>query len=126
MDKLHGFLLRLKPPCGPEVRRFVGLVTLVTGFPRLPLLSEVLPFAPLRFASPEAWGVILTALGIALIATSGRHRLRVRGRIVAALAVVAWATLAAAATSTTSILINLLCAASMLAEVWTVAGDGDY
>lgn len=123
MNKLRRFMLRLKPPCGPDVRVFVGLITLATGVPRLPLLSEVLPFSPLRFASPEAWGVILTVLGIALLATSSRHRLRVRGRIVAALAVVAWATLAAAATSTTSILINLLCAASMLAEVWTVGGD---
>ena len=60
---------------------------------------------------------------VALLATSGRYRLRVSGRVVAALAVVAWATLAAAAGSTTSILINLLCAASMLAEVWTVGGD---
>ena len=123
MSRLRRFVLRLKPPCGRSVRVFVALMALATGIPRLPFVADVLPYSPLRFAHPEVYGVALAALGLALLATSGRYRLRVSGRVVAALAVVAWATLGAAAGSTTSILINLLCAASMLAEVWTVGGD---
>lgn len=110
----------LAPPTGAEVRRLVAMITLAVGLPRLPLMAELFSFAPQRFGPPELYGVLLTALGLALLATSYHGRLTWYGRLTAVLAFTAWVTLAAATLSATSLLINLAIAASCLMEVGTL------
>lgn len=112
----------LKPPCGRQVRRLAAALTLAVGVPRLPLFdgTEVV-YTALRFVDPWVYGVMMTALGLALLATAyGGWRLRPWGRLVAALGFAAWVMLAAATSSATSLLINLAVASVLLAEVWTV------
>lgn len=112
----------LAPPHGPQVRRLVAWLTLAVGLPRLPLPwpTDGPAFAPLRFLPPEAYGVLMTALGVALMVTAYRGRLSVVGRLVAAAGFVQWMMLAAATPSATSLLIDLAVASVLLAEVWTV------
>lgn len=111
----------LKPPCGPSVRRLVAALTLAVGLPRLPIFGAQVVYTPLRFVDPWVYGVALTALGVALMATAYRGwRLRPWGRLVAALGFAAWVMLAAATNSTTSLLINVAVASVLLTEVWTV------
>lgn len=109
----------LIPPRGVEVRRLIAALTLAVGLPRLPGLSKVLPFAPSRLADPTLLGVLFTLAGILLMVTALRWRLTWGGRLVAALSFALWMTLAASTTSATSLLINLIVAASLLGEVWT-------
>lgn len=111
---MHRYLM---PPSGVEVRRLIAVLTLAVGLPRLPLLHEVLSFAPQRFGEPEAFGVICVVSGLLLLLTSYHGRLSLTGRLVAALAFVVWVTLAAATTSTTSLLIDLAVAASIMTEI---------
>lgn len=114
----------LIPPCGPEVRRLVALLTLAVGVPRLPVLNSVLgmTYNPLRFMEPWMYGIAMTLLGVMLFVTSYRGRIDLSGRVVAALGFTMWIVLAAATTSTTSLLINLAVASSMLAEVLAQRG----
>ena len=110
----------LYPPAGREVRRLVALITLAVGLPRLPLLADVLVFTPQRFGQHEAYGIASIIVGMLLLATSSRWRLALVGRLVAVAGVVLWATLAAATVSTTSLLIDLAVAASLLMETGTL------
>jgi len=116
------FIKYLRPPCGTEVRRFVAGLTLAVGVPRLPYLDDVLIFAPLRYASPEVYGVYMTLIGLALLGTAFHWRLDVPGRLAAALGVAGWAMLAAATDSVTSILFNIGVVIVLLAEVWAQKG----
>jgi len=113
----------LIPPGGVEVRRLVAWLTLAAGLPRLPLLADLFAFAPLRYFQPSVYGVLLTALGVALVITSYRGRLAWYGRLTAAVGVAAWAMLAAATLSVTSLLMNVAVAIVLLREVWTVRHD---
>lgn len=112
----------LTPPCGRQARRLAAALTLAVGLPRLPAFDgALLAYNPLRFVDPWVYGVAMTVLGLALLVTAyDGWRMRPLGRLTAALAFVAWATLAAATSSATSLLINLTVASVLLAEVWTV------
>lgn len=110
----------LYPPSGREVRRLVALMTLAVGAPRLPLLQDVFASTPMRFGSPDLFGVLCTVVGILLLATAYERRLTIPGRLVAVAGFVTWVTLAAATTSTTSLLIDLAVAASLLLEAGTL------
>ena len=108
------------PPSCNEVRRLIGIMTLAIGIPRLPVIDEVVSFAPQRFGPSEAFGIISVLLGIALLATAFERRLTVPGRAVAGLSFVWWVTLAAATTSATSLMLDLAVSASLLVEVGTL------
>lgn len=118
---VRAWLLRYgKPPCGMQVRRLVALLTLAVGLPRLPWPGLETAFSPLRFVDPWVYGVLTTALGVALYVTAYLGRLAPAGRMIAAIGVVVWVMLAVATSSATSLLIDLLVAATLLAEVWTM------
>lgn len=117
-----------RPLCGVQVRRAMALWTLTVGVPRLPWPWVDLPFAPLRFVPPEVYGVVMTALGIALYVTAYHGRLSLAGRLAAVCGFTMWMVLAAATTSTTSMLADLVVASVLLTEVWVQRGrcsDGD-
>ena len=82
-------------------------------------------FSPLRFVDPWVYGILTTVLGVALLFTAYRGRLAPVGRVTAAIGVVVWVTLAAATPSATSLLIDALVAATLLAEVWTMRSCDD-
>ena len=111
------------PPSGRDVRRLVAALTLAVGLPRLPFAVGGFSFAEQRYIPPSAFGVICTAVGLLLLLTAYHGRLTVPGRMVAALGFVTWVTLAAATTSTTSLLIDLALAASLLIEAGTLRCD---
>lgn len=105
----------LKPPCGHAVRKMAAMLTLAVGLPRLPMFDAV--YSPLRFMEPWVYGIVMTVLGLALYITSSR-RLTAVGRVIAATGFTMWIVLAAATSSTTSFLIDLVVASVLLAEVW--------
>lgn len=107
----------VKPPCGNEVRRMIGMLTLAVGIPRLLFFTDV-PFNPLRFADPWVYGILMTVLGVLLLTTSFGKRRTMYGKFVAGASFVAWSMLAVATTSATSLLVNLIVAASLLMEVY--------
>ena len=114
----------LYPPAGVEVRRLIAILTLAVGLPRLPVLAELFSFATQRLLPPETFGVICTLTGVLLLATChSDRRLALIGRLSAAVGFVLWATLAAATVSTTSLLIDLAVAASLLMEAGTLRAD---
>lgn len=124
IDGLHGRGRRwaqryLYPPSGREVRRLVAVMTLAVGLPRLPGVAETFSFAAQRFGDPELFGVICVLAGLLLLATVHKRR-TVWGRLAAVLGFVTWVTLAAATVSTTSLLIDLAVAASLLMEAGTL------
>ena len=104
----------IKPPCGNEVRRAVGIFTLWVGVPRL-FGAQV---SVLRFADPIVYGILMTTTGVALLMTCNGRRGTVFGKAIAGVAFVAWAMLTVATTSITSFGINLTIAAILLMEVW--------
>lgn len=76
-------------PSGPECRRLIGQIAVGQGIAyacvvlfRLPLTAsyhrqaEIMPLA--------AWALLLITFGFAFILTSGKHRRRLTGRLVAA------------------------------------------
>ena len=111
----------LYPPSGIEVRRLIALLTLAVGLPRLPYMADLFSFAPQRFGPPEALGVSCTLAGLLLLATTYHGwRLAIWGRLCAVFGVVVWVTLAAATTSMTSGLIDMIVALSLLMEAGTL------
>lgn len=115
----------LKPPHGCQVRRLTAALTLAVGVPRLPVFATAPSVDLLRFVAPWVYGVMLTALGLALLVTSYRGRLSLAGRLTAALGFAAWVMLAAATSSATSWLVNVAVASTLLAEVWTLRRCAD-
>lgn len=108
----------LWPPYGAEVRKAIGWYSLCVGIPRI-LIQDGSLYSPLRFVDPWVYGVIMTILGILLLATAcSKRRITVYGKVVAGISFVAWMILAAATTSLTSLGINLGVSASLLMEVW--------
>lgn len=110
----------LHPPCGKEVRRLVAILTLAVGIPRLPIIHDAFPFGEHRFGEPELFGVLCAIVGILLLVTAYKWRLQLLGRLVAVLGFVTWITLAAATVSSTSLLIELAVALSLLWEIGTL------
>lgn len=108
------------PPSGREVRRLAAVLTLAIGLPRLPLVHDMFPFAPQRFGTPDMFGVLCTVAGLLLLATAYERRLTIWGRLTAVLGFVTWVTLAGATVSTTSLLIDLAVALSLLMEAGTL------
>lgn len=105
----------LKPPCGNEVRKAVGIFTFGVGVTRLIPGAQV---GALRFADPVVYGIPMTVIGIALLMTCNGRRNTVLGKVVAGVAFVSWAMLAAATTSLTSLWFNITIAAILLMEVY--------
>lgn len=110
----------LAPPAGRQVRRLIAILTLAVGIPRLPLVEDLVTFAPQRFGAPEVYGIACVLVGVLLMATAYELRLTLWGRTAAGLAFVLWATLAFATTSATSLLIDAAVAVSLLVETSTM------
>lgn len=112
----------LHPFRGNEVRRLVAFLTLAVALPRLPFFPAPPIVYPLGILPQETFGWLFLACGLALLATGGRWRMRLRGRLVALAAFVAWSVLAAATTSLTSVLIDAVIMWAMFGEI-TVGRD---
>lgn len=120
-DRLVRWLRRyVCPPSGVQVRRLLAWMLLAAGAPRLPGLADRLPSGGFRVGEPEMFGVALTAVGLLVLATCYRGRLRPVGRLAAGLAFVCWVTLATVTLSATSFLVDVGMALCALAEVWTL------
>lgn len=118
-DDLIGLL---RPFRGSDVRRLCGVFTLAVALPRLPLWDIMPPVSILGLLPPSVYGWLFLALGIALLATNGRWRTRMIGRLLAFIALVLWGVLLGGTTSITSMIINL-------AVMWAMVGEimaGDY
>lgn len=113
----------LRPPSGCHVRRLVAYMCLAVALPRLPGGPGASTVHVLRFLPPEAFGWLMLAIGIGLLATL-RSRMHPAGRIMALLAFVSWMTLAAATASATSLLVDLLLAYALLGEIVTQTERG--
>lgn len=113
----------LRPFRGTEVRRLSAFVLLGVALPRLPGWPGAPIVYPLNLLPQEVFGWAALAIGIGLLATGGRWRLRFAGRFVAVLAFVLWVTLAAATTSDTSMIIDAMFAYAMFGEIVTQRGD---
>lgn len=114
---------RVRMPPGSELRLLVAAICLAVGLPRLPLVHDLLAFAPQRFGEPAAWGLLFVLGGLALLATCYRGRLSLAGRVAAGIGSVAFVALAAATTSATSFGVDLLMAAAL---AWEAGTNGSY
>lgn len=110
-------------PRGVDVRRVVAWITLAIGVPRTEPFNELGRFLPLRFAEPEAYGVIFTALGILLLLTCYWRRLGLPGRLVAVASFGAYVTIGidAIPLSATSVLVDFIMAYALFGEIITHA-----
>lgn len=113
----------LRPFRGTEVRRLSAFVLLGVALPRLPGWPGAPIVYPLNLLPQEVFGWAALAIGIGLLATGNRWRLRFAGRLVAVLAFVFWVTMAVATTSTTSMFIDAMFAYAMFGEIVTQRGD---
>jgi hypothetical protein len=113
----------LRPFRGDDVRRICALFTLAVALPRLPFYADPPAVNPLRFLPPEAFGWITLALGIALLATSGSHRHKLVGRLVALAGLIVWGILTGATSSITSMIIDVAIMWAMVGEIGAQSGD---
>jgi hypothetical protein len=116
----------IRPFRGCDVRRLVAALTLAVALPRLPIfpMSASMVVYPLGILPQETFGWLFLVVGVALLATcSHACRLRLRGRLVALAALLAWSVLAAATTSTTSRLLDAAIMWAMFGEI--IAGRDD-
>lgn len=109
----------LRPPRGVDVRRLTAFVLLGVALPRLPFWPGPSIVYPLQLLPQAAFGWLTLAIGVALLVTLGRWRLRFAGRAVAVLAFALWVTLAAATTSITSMILDIMFAYAMFGEIVT-------
>lgn len=108
----------LRPPRGRDVRRLVAMLTLAVALPRLPGWPGPVVVYPLRLLPPEVFGYLTLVVGLTLWLTAcNRWRLRPAGRLAAVLAFATWLTLAAATTSATSVMVDLVIAYALLGEI---------
>lgn len=119
-DELIGLL---RPSRGSDVRRLCATFTLAVALPRLPLWDVMPPVSVLGLLPAAAYGWLFMVLGIALLATNGRWRTRLSGRLVAFVALVLWGVLLGGTTSITSIIINLAVMWAMVGEIGASEGD---
>lgn len=110
------FLARINPPLCAIPRLMVAWCTLAVGIPRLPIFSDT-QFAPLKFVSPEVYGIIMTLIGVAILITVYHKRTEVTGRVVAAVGFVTWVMLTVATTSSTSFIIDIGICAILIGEI---------
>lgn len=108
---------------GPDVRRLVACLTLAVALPRLPGWPGPTIVYPLQFLPQEAFGWLTLVAGLLLLATLGKYRWRLRGRLAALFAFAVWATLAAATTSATSLLVDLIIMYALLGEIIALPND---
>lgn len=115
----------LRPMRGQDVRRLAAWLTLAVAIPRLPIfpLAVSMTVYPLGILPQETFGWMFVMAALALLITGGRWRHRVRGRLAALLALLAWSVLAAATTSMTSRLLDLTIMWALLGEI--TAGRDD-
>lgn len=113
----------LRPFCGVDVRRMTAFVLFGVAIPRLPGWPGPTIVYPLTLLPQDVFGFLTFAVGVALLLTLRRWRLRLVGRLVAVLAFVMWVTLAAATTSVTSMFIDIVFAYAMFGEIVTQQGD---
>lgn len=109
----------LRAPRGVDVRRLTAFVLLGVALPRLPIWPGPAIVYPLNLLPQGVFGWLALAVGLGLLATMGRWRLRAAGRFMAMLAFVLWVTLAAATTSSTSMILDAMFAYAMFGEIVT-------
>ena len=109
----------VRVPVGSELRLLAVAICMAVGLPRLPLVQDVLSFAPHRFGDADAWALLFVALGLALWATCYRGRLSLAGRVVAGVGAVSFVALAAATVSATSFVVDLSLATALAWEAGT-------
>jgi hypothetical protein len=109
---------------GCDVRRLVAWMTLAVALPRLPGFPGGAPTVyPLGLLPQETFGWLFLAAAVGLLLTGGRWRNRVRGRMAALLAFLAWSVILAATTSWTSRLLDATVMWALLGEI--IAGQED-
>lgn len=110
----------LAPPTGFGVRKVVGFSAIAIGLPRV--ISGANFGMVTELAPAVVYGLGFLILGLALLVTSGRWRLRLSGRLAAVVGAGMFATLAAdvAHLSLTSLLINLMMAYALIGEAGEV------
>jgi hypothetical protein len=101
----------------------VGFLMIAVALPRLPFFPAPPIVYPLGILPQEAFGWLFLVIGLGLLATGSHCRTRFRGRMVALLALVAWSVLAAATTSLTSVLIDVVVMWAMLGEITAARDD---
>lgn len=116
----------IAPFRGEHVRRMAAYLTLAVSIPRLPFFPAPPTVYPLGILPQEVFGWLFLASGLALLATGGRWRLKLRGRLVALAAFVAWSVLAAATTSLTSVLVDAAVMWALFGEITAGREDGEH
>lgn len=114
----------LRPFRGVDVRRLTGWVLMAVALPRLPFFPSPPIVYPLGILPQVTFGWLFFGCALTLLATGKHWRLRLRGRLVALAAFVAWSVLAAATTSLTSVMIDAVIMWAMLGEI-TAGHDDD-
>ena len=112
----HRIWRALRPMRGCDVRRLVGWLTLAVAIPRI-VPGGPLTVYPLGILPQETFGWLFLAAATLLLATGGRWRLRLRGRMAALVALVAWSVLLGATTSVTSRLLDAAVMWALLGEI---------
>ena len=107
----------LRPPRGVDVRKLTAFVLLGVAIPRLPFYQGPPVVYPLGLLPGEVFGWMALFVGLGLLMTANKWRLRAVGRFMALLAFVLWITLAAATTSVTSMLLDAIFAYAMFGEI---------
>lgn len=110
----------VRVPKGSEVRLLVAVCTFAVGLPRLPGLQDFLLFGNLRTVDPDIVGVLMTLLGLLLLATCYRGRQSLFGRSVAAAGMVAWGSLMLVTPSATSFMVDGSMVVALFWEVVTI------
>jgi hypothetical protein len=107
---------RLRPKTCAIPRMIVAFLTFAVGFPRLPIFESA-QFAPLKFVSPEFYGIMMTAISVALLVTVYYKRLGMLGKTVAATSFVAWVMLGVATVSLTSLITSVTICVVLIGEI---------
>ena len=87
------------------------------ALPRLPFWPGPPIVYPLKLLPQATFGWLTLAVALALLATTWRWRLHFGGRFIALLAFVTWIILAAATSSVTSMILDVIFAWAMFGEI---------
>lgn len=107
----------LRPPRGVDVRKLTAFVLLAVAIPRLPFYPGPPIVYPLGIFPGEVFGWLALFVSMGLLLTAIKYRVRAIGRFMALLAFVLWITLAAATTSVTSMILDIIFAYAMFGEI---------